>query len=350
MFGAGSFMANAVLNPLTVSSVFKNIEKLVCATAPKAGQSYLGARWSFAWPTSRNREQLCEYSFPAGPTSFIQLLAARTGLLIAEHQDPDGQALYEHLGCGNAAVVAVDSYHLPYRPAFGRVHSHRTILVKPTNDPGIVWVEDEWFPSYCGPLPAKALDGARYSKVPLERELEPIYAGRPVCGEWFSAKVSAVSMGAGISDWVGALLRRLHDEATTTITDANGTYGPGAVATFRQRLQRDLTSSRPPFKNLRQYSLLLRIEISSRVYLSALLRLASRWIDNPLLHRKATQYTYSLAHMQKGRDVLIKALRQPRPEYAAYISDCLTEAFDAEDRLTDYLDICASPHSALPPI
>jgi hypothetical protein len=157
-------------------------------------------------------------------------------------------------------------------------------------------------------------------------------------------------MDAGISDWIGALLRRLHGEATTTITDANGTYGPGAIATFRQRLQRDLTSSRPSFKNFRQHSLLLRIEISSRVYLSALLRMASRWIDNPLLHRKATQYASSLTYMQKGRDVLIKALRQPRPEYAAYILDCLTEAFAAEERLAEYLDICSSPHSTLPPI
>ena len=347
VFRMDNFMESARPYQLTASSIFRNIERLVCEIAPRAGQSHLGARWSFAWPVSRDREQLCEYSFPSGPRPFVKLLAVRTGLCIAEHQDPDGRGLHEHLARGESAVVAVDSYHLPYRPAFGRVHSHRTILVKPMKDPNNIWVEDEWPPRYFGPLSAKILDGARYSGVPLERELEPIYAGRPIHGDWFSAKVSPVPMGAGIAEWVGALLRTLYSEATTTTTDANGTYGPGAFTTFRQHLQRDLANSPPLFENIRQYSLLLRTEISSRVYLSALLRMASHWTDNPVLYREATQYASSLAYMQNGRDILIKALRHPRPEYAAYILDCLSRAFSAENRLMEYLEICSSPHSVL---
>jgi hypothetical protein len=327
---------------LTVSSIFRNIEKLVCEIAPKAGQSQLGARWSFGWPASCDREQLCEYSFPAGPRPFVELLALRTGLCIAEHQDPDGRGLHEHLGRGESAVVAVDSYYLPYRPAFGRVHSHRTILVKPMKDPNTIWVEDEWSPRYFGTLSLQTLDGARYSTVPLEREIEPIYAGRLIRGEWFSATVSPVSMGSEVAEWAGALLRTLCSEASTTTTDGNGMYGPGALATFRQQLEEDLADPRHPFDDIRQYGLLLRIELSSRVYLIALLQMASHWIGNPVLHRKVTQYASSLNYMQRGRDILIKSLRHQRPEYAAYILECLSRAFAAEGRLIEYVDVCSS--------
>src|SRR5579864_3915682 len=103
-----------------VSSLFGNLERLVEMRAPRSARLLLGARWSFAVP-HRNTD-LFEYCLPLNPTDFRKALATRTGIVIDHHTDNDSRYLYDCLEERQAQIVAVDSFYLPYRPAFQRVH------------------------------------------------------------------------------------------------------------------------------------------------------------------------------------------------------------------------------------
>jgi hypothetical protein len=326
---------------LTVNSLFTNLERVVCARSPRAGQAMLGARCSFALPRPGSGGELTEYSFPLGPEPFTETLARRTGLRITEHRGADAAGLHDHIARGETAVVVVDSFFLPYRPAFGRVHSHRTVIVRRGPGGGDVWVEDAWPPGYRGPLPRSDLDNARYSPVPLDREREPIYAGRAIAGEWFSVSVAPVVTGAP-ADWGAELLRTLYREATTTTEVAGYVFGVSVWRPFVHGLAEALAG--PPaerFDRTRQASLLLRAEVSVRVYLCALLFAISGLLGDARLRQGAWEYQTGLQEMEMARDVLTKSLVHARPEYPPFILDRLAGALGDEERLIDCLDAYA---------
>lgn len=325
----------------TVSSIFANLEKLVCELAPLSGQALLGARWNFALPRPEFRGALVEYSFPLD--QFVKTLESRVGLRIVEHSGADVPELYDHLDRGDAAIAVIDSFFLPYRPAFGRVHSHRTIIVRQGICDGEVWVEDIWPPRYEGPLSISELELARHSSVPLDRKLEPIYAGHPIDGEWFSIEISPIII-SDAADWGASLLRTIYYEATASRADSNCFYGIAAFERLYEEMKFALECpSDERFDFTREVSLLLRAELSARVYLCALLRAAAGWLKSPHLGEQASSYYQSLRHMEMARDVLTKSLTRPRPEYNQYILNCLSQSVGAEERLATCLADFAAP-------
>lgn len=326
-----------VPHSLTVSSMFTNLERVACSHSPRSGQAMLGARFAFALPDAETARELTEYSLPMGPEPFSDVLYRRTGIRITEHRGDDTDGLYEYIAGGATAVVVVDSFFLRYRPAFGRVHSHRTILVRGGRRAGEVWVDDAWPPGYRGPLLQEELEGARYSPVPLDREREPIYAGRAIAGEWFSVSFSPVVAGSP-SDWGSELLRTLYEEATTT-TEVDGvTFGVSAWQPFVRGLADTIAGSPADrFDRTREASLLLRTEISARVYLCALLFLLSGLTGDRGLREATSRYQSGLKELEAARDVLTKSLAFTRPEYTSYILDRLSGAQASEQRLIDGL-------------
>jgi hypothetical protein len=322
----------------TVSSIFANLEKLVSRRAPRSGQALLGARWSFIFPSPETRRALCEYSFPDGPAPFVEALAARVGLKIIEHAANEASDLYHHIEQGNDSIVAIDSFFLPYRPAFNRVHSNRTIIVRQGLRRGEVLVEDVWPPGYQGPLLTFDLERARNSSVPLDPRLEPIYAGRPINGEWFSVDMAPFPIG-DVSVWSAGLLQMLFLEATTATFDSRCEYGLPAMRRFCEELKQVLTWwPDERFDYVREASLLLRSELSARVYLCALLRASAGWIKEARLYEEARVYYEALRHMEMARDILIKSLARPRPEYAEIIISSLEHSVVAEERLAACLE------------
>lgn len=318
--------------PRTAGSLLANLEVLARAAAGPEGAALLGARWSFALPRPELREALAEFSPPAGPAPFFATLAARTGLRVTEGR---GRGLGAHLAAGGAAVVAVDVFHLPYRPAFGRVHSSRTVRVRPGPAPDRVWVDDDWPPARSGPLDAAVLEGARASPVPRDERREPLYAGTPVDGEWWALEVDGDVVRA-LPARADALLDALRREAVEGVEDARGRYGLAALAAFRAEADAALAAG-PPRGFLRTASLLLRAELGSRVYLCALLAAAARWTGCAGLAREAAAYHRALREMEVARDVLAKSLAGFRPAYAPFVSGCLARAAAAEDRLAETL-------------
>jgi hypothetical protein len=321
----------------TVSSIFFNLEKLLLRQTPRLAQALLGVRWSFAWPNPSVRRELIEYSFPLGPVPFDEELLSQVGVRVTSHDGEDKNDLLRYLALGQDAIIAVDSFLLPYRPAFGRVHSHRTIIVRASDKTGEVWVDDAWPPSFQGALPWTVIENARYSAVTLDPRREPIFAGRPINGEWFSVGFDWFPI-LDAADWAGGLLQKIFLRANTPSADEHGEYGLAAMKSFIGELT--VAAGAPPaqrFGFFREASLLLRAELSARVYFCALLRAASVWLKDPQLKQEANEYYSSLRHMENARDVLTKSLRQFRTVYADYLLERLRLSLAAEERLGTYL-------------
>lgn len=304
----------------TVSSLFDNMATLVGRQAPRAAQAMMGARWSFAWPWPGACEASCEYSLPV---DYAPALVRRSGLHIVEHTGRE--SIDDRLAAGDEVVVAVDTYHLAYRPAFGRVHSGRTILVRAGGAAGEVWIEDHWEPAYQGPLDRQLLEGARHSQVPRDPILEPVFAGRAIDGEWYSASVKALAI-PDIRDWATAVLRELCGD---------GRHGIAALRRFQHELQLDGARDRDL---LRIASLVLRAELSTRVFLCAWLRAVASWLGAPSLWAAAATYHKALGAMQVARDLLTKSLAHPRPGYVPILFDRLAESVVAEEQLSAELE------------
>jgi len=320
----------------TVSSIFFNMEKLLLRQTPRLAQALLGIRWSFAWPKPSIRRELIEYSFPLGPVPFEDDLLSQTGVRLISHNE-DKDSVRRHLALGRDTIIAVDSFLLPYRPAFGRVHSHRTLIVRACDKPGEVWVDDAWPPSFQGALSWTVIENARYSPVTLDPGREPIFAGRPINGEWFSVDLDWFPI-LDAADWATRLLQRIFLRANTITADERGEYGLTAMKSFIRELTVAAGASPSErFRFFREASLLLRTELSARVYFCALLRAASVWLKDPQLKLEANEYYSSLRHMESARDVLTKSLRQFRAVYSDYLLACLRLSLAAEERLGTYL-------------
>jgi hypothetical protein len=303
----------------TVGSLLINLDRLVGRPA------LLGARCTFAFPDAHRRSELTELSLPLHPEGFLPLLERRVGVRIHAH---DGDGLYETLDAGVAAIAAVDSFHLPYRPAFGRVHSHRTVVVRAL-DRDHVEADDLWPPAFRGAVPFADFERARFSRVPLDPVREPIFAGRPIAGEWFHAEQLPAAPADGF-EWAASLLSELSAEAMEEAESDGIEYGLRAMDRFIDAVAHETITAR-------EASLLLRAELGARVYLCAFLRDASRRLGDRSLANDAALYRDRLRAMELARDVLAKSLAHPERRLTRFVLDRLHESRDAECRLTERL-------------
>lgn len=316
----------------SVSSLFDNVAQVLDQRAPRSGRAMMGARWSFGYEPPQARSSLCEYSMPAG---YVDALGRRSGLEIVEHSG--AESLDAHIASGEVAIAVVDSFYLGYRPAFGRVHSGRTIQVRAGRHLEEVWITDRWLPAYEGPLARAALERARHSCVPLDEVREPIFAGRAIDGEWYSVAVHAVPI-TDARDWATSILRELL---------VDGIDGIAMLRQLRDELRECNGFIARPLG--RELSLLLRSELSTRVFLCSFLHAAAGWRVDPSLRDTARQYYDALRSMQMARDLLVKNLTHPRLEYTTLASDELASTISAEEWLARSLEtnLRGGPHGAL---
>jgi hypothetical protein len=321
--------------------MFLNLDRLAELSGLMHGRSLLGARWSFFLPSPESLASLTEYSLPGGVLSFSERIASRTGVKIVQQDGARSSSLYSFLATGQTAIAVVDSFHLPYRPAFGRVHSHRTILVRQGLDPTGVLVEDEWPPAYHGPVPVRCLEAARYSEVPLDPVREPVFAGGKIRGEWFHLEMDGRRPdNPGL--WLGEVLISMYEEAVSSARNHDGLYGLCAMSEFLNGLTVAFTASRAlQIERLRAASLLLRSELSSRVFMCAFLKTAGKYIEDGPLLVEIDKYYAALAYVQKARDLLIKCLTQDPSKCRHHILDCIAAAIDAEWELAPAVKKCS---------
>jgi hypothetical protein len=315
----------------TTTTLYSYAERLVVEQAPRTAALLLGLRWSFGLPSS-SLEAIPEHGLPLNPVPILTALARRGDLRIARYKGDGEVSLYDHLATGRPAIVAVDAFFFPFRPAYRRVRSSRTVLARQGED-GAIHIQDLWGPPAEGTVSRELLDEARFSEVPLDVDREPLFAGNPVEGVWLTVEASPLRLDDGAA-WARERLGWLQDEMATPRMDERGEYGLQALRRFEGWLDERLAG--PAEESLaarRGASLLLRPELTSRLYLGVFLRNAAHLLGDAALKEEVERYRADLGHLQAALDVLTKTIRTRRPEYDDFIRRHLGRARENEERL-----------------
>lgn len=265
-----------------------------------------------------------------------QRLRTRSGIHLQERTDGPGQlALRAWLRAGKCAIVAVDSFHLPYRPAFRRVHSGRTLIVRPLPATGMASIDDWWPPFWKGDLPFAALEPARASLVRIDARREPVFAGSPSAFRWWSLEAPAAPPG----NPCGWLAARLADLAADD--ESHGTGGSAsASAEFLRALAR-CPGEMPD--DTRRSSLILRAELSAKIYNFCLIEAAANLLGDALLAQALQPWRSGLTRLAHARDLLIKQTASPSSLYLRLIGEDLLAAAAAQEDLATLLGAYGRP-------
>jgi hypothetical protein len=194
-----------------------------------------------------------------------------------------------------------------------------------------------------GPLAKAVLSEARLGEVPLDRHREPVFAGGTLDGSWFSLRLDPVQ----VKDprlWAMLILKDILDEATNLGGYESEACGLNSFTHFIKGLEQHFQSRGDErWLRLREDCLLLRAELSSRVYFVSFLRAAAGWLQESDLKTCARNYSRHLNYWEMARDVLIKTMVHPNPNYDHFILQNLALAWDREQDLLRNLLALTSP-------
>jgi hypothetical protein len=312
-----------------VSSLFANMERQLSQHVPLThARACLGVCWSMdAQPSD-----LPEYAWP--DPMFVARLRERSGILIVAHGGQDASQLWSYLAAAASAIVAVDSYFLPYRPAFGRVHSGRTVILRRHPlQADYVLVEDCWPPARQEALPVSVVERARWSEVPRVAQQEPIFSGVPIRGDWWSLDC------ADISDitpaWLRIRLADLYEDALAPAVESERCLPAQSLEEIACSL---LEREHESIALHRIASLALRASLSTRAYLLALTALAAERLEDGWLGCEIEHYAASLQALAEARDLLTKMLTFSRPIYPQIVAQRLRSGAEGERRLMTALE------------
>jgi Butirosin biosynthesis protein H, N-terminal len=320
--------------PIFVPSVLHNLHLLLEELAGPGAPALLGVRWSFAHFDPRS-PALAEFELPVPWSDIAARLEHHGGTILEAHGSDDAAESYERLALGQPVVVAVDSFHLPYRPAFRRVHSARTILLQSLDAKAqTVEVADVWPPSFTGEVPLSVIRETRIGEVTHDPLREPLFAGMRLDGQWWTIALSGSSAMASQTG-LEELFRELQLEA-------NGTKGVDSSAAAMESfagevcaaLCEPLGSSR---ERRRAAALHLRAEIGLRAYLLEALRLTARVLQDELLTAETARWAAHLEDLGRTRDILIKSVAFERPEHAALVDASLRRCVQRESRFASLM-------------
>jgi Butirosin biosynthesis protein H, N-terminal len=177
----------------------------------------LGAGWEFWYPPGDVRRE--EYYFPCRRGSLLRSLAPHHDV-DSEWHLPDGpvqgwEEIQDRLTQGYPVAVAVDNFHLPFRPAFQDVHTNHLLTVYGfDDDAGTALLADPVPPSFAGPVPRSRLAAARDSDNPVLHERDMFFTANPIANRWLDVRVGPVQPAFGpafVRDAVAANVRGFRD-------------------------------------------------------------------------------------------------------------------------------------------
>ncbi|MGP3983824.1 BtrH N-terminal domain-containing protein [Streptomyces sp. KR80] len=155
----------------------------------------LGAAWTFRhFPDGVRRE---EYYYPcASGESLLGALAPYHPVRSRWHRPADAAAgrreVWEAVAGGTPVAVAVDNYHLPFRPAYQDVHSNHLVVVHGFDEArGTVRVLDAVPPAFHGDIRIEELTAARDSGNELVHERDMFFTGVRIGNRWLSLELDA---------------------------------------------------------------------------------------------------------------------------------------------------------------
>ncbi|WP_431936042.1 BtrH N-terminal domain-containing protein [Micromonospora sp. RP3T] len=153
----------------------------------------LGAHWGFRYRLGDARRE--EYYLPLPRCrSLVGALLPYHPVRSTWHEPDDEQQAWEQIReqirGGGAAVVAVDNFHLPFRPAYHDVHSNHLVVVHGFDDStNQALVLDAVPPVFHDWLDLKHLDAARGSTNVGVHQRDMFFADVPVGRRWFDIAV-----------------------------------------------------------------------------------------------------------------------------------------------------------------
>lgn len=151
----------------------------------------LGSAWGFYYPPDDYRQE--EYYFPCPPgRSLLKTLAPYYPVRSQWYQPADAAEGWEQvrarIAAGRPAAVAVDNFHLPFRPAYHDVHSNHLVVVYGFDDEaGTVRVLDSVPPRFDGDIALADLTAARDSSNPVEGDRDMFFADQRIGNRWLAA-------------------------------------------------------------------------------------------------------------------------------------------------------------------
>jgi Butirosin biosynthesis protein H, N-terminal len=153
----------------------------------------LGAGWGFHHPGEVRRE---EYFLPGDPDALFAGLAPHHRIRSRWHRPADAaqgwREVRAELAAGRPTAVAVDNFHLPFRPAFGDVHTNHLLVVHGVDDhTAEVLVTDPVPPAFQGPITLDQLTAARDSGNAARHDRDMFFTANPIRNRWLELDVDA---------------------------------------------------------------------------------------------------------------------------------------------------------------
>jgi hypothetical protein len=199
----------------------------------------LGARWGFHYRPSDVRRE--EYYQPCPPgVSLVAALAPYAPVRSRWHRPADADQAWhqvrEQILAGRPAVVAVDNFELPFRPAYQDVHTNHLVVVYGFDDEeAVCWVNDVVPPAFDGRLDRRYLDAARASRNPALHERDMFFTDNPIGDRWLEIEVDRSGPWPSLDDRAtvrSALLTNLRDLLEPVRETAEAHEGLAGIAEF----------------------------------------------------------------------------------------------------------------------
>jgi hypothetical protein len=172
----------------------------------------LGAHWGFYYPPDDFRQE--EYYFPGRPGASLLASLAPYHPVSSRWHDSQTAAegwsgVRERVAAGSPVAVAVDNYHLPFRPAYHDVHANHLVIVYGFDDEGeTARVLDAVPPRFDGDLPLAVLASARGSGNQAQHDRDMFFAGSGIANRWLDVTVDRDRIRPSGQAAVAGYLRR----------------------------------------------------------------------------------------------------------------------------------------------
>ncbi|WP_017603273.1 BtrH N-terminal domain-containing protein [Nocardiopsis alkaliphila] len=192
----------------------------------------LGAGWRFRTP--QGPVEPVEYFHPAGERLQEEFCLYHP-VRLTWHEPRDPRTAHDDvidaLTRVRGVIVAVNNFHLPFRPAYHDVHAAHLIIVTGWDERRELYrVIDPMPPAYSGTLPRSVLEKARRD-ISVDHKSDPFFAGSRPAWRWLEVVATGPQPRADMA-WVDKVM-------STNIAALNRPdQGPHALATYLFELPR----------------------------------------------------------------------------------------------------------------
>lgn len=168
----------------------------------------LGAVWDFYYDPAQFHKE--EYFFPLRAPTLAASLAPYHPVR-ADWRESGAETSWpevrESIARGVPAIVAVDNFHLPFRPAYQDLHAGHLVVVYGFDDEADqAYALDSSPPEYSGPLPRAVLHAARGAANPADPR-DDFFSGAPVGYRWFTVEIEPEGFPILTREWAADVIR-----------------------------------------------------------------------------------------------------------------------------------------------